>query len=181
MPILKVRQFALSDTQGKLNFSIPIDNLGRPQHELGSVAQTFSGQVHRYPVDCIIIDSEGLTDVGFIKIDVEQHEREVLRGALNTIEKSRPVILVEVYPLKYQRAISDEFFFVLQNNYCAWFFFAGRWHPLDTLSARASFGVGKLRKEEQIYGQQFGVLPERASSRQVGAIWTYFDEPEACR
>src|SRR5687768_6475036 len=74
MPILKVRQFALSDTQRELIFSIPIDNSGRPHHELGSVAQTFSGQVHRYAVECITIDSEALNEVGFIKIDVEQHE-----------------------------------------------------------------------------------------------------------
>ena len=50
MPTLKVRQFALSDTQGELIFSVPIDNSGRTHHELGSVAQTFSGQVHQYPV-----------------------------------------------------------------------------------------------------------------------------------
>jgi FkbM family methyltransferase len=42
------------------------------------------------------LDFLQLTDVRFIKIDVEGHESEVLRGAYNTILKSRPTILVEV-------------------------------------------------------------------------------------
>ena len=80
MPTVNVRQVALSDRPADLMFSVPIDSEGIPSHELGSVAQDFSGQVQKFPVQCITIDSEALSDVGFIKIDVEQHEREVLRG-----------------------------------------------------------------------------------------------------
>ena len=168
MPILKVRQFALSDTQGELIFSVPIDNLGRPHHELGSVAQTFSGQVHRYPVECITIDSEGLNDVGFIKIDVEQHEREVLRGALNTIKESRPVILVEVYPLKYQRSIPEEFSFVLQNNYCAWFFFAGRWHPLAIFRRELHSESANFGKKNKFMGNNLVFFPNEHPRAKLG-------------
>ena len=168
MPILKVRQFALSDTQGELIFSVPIDNSGRTHHELGSVAQTFSGQVHKYPVECITIDSEGLNDVGFIKIDVEQHEREVLRGALNTIEKAGRLFRRGLSAEVSARSTRGILFCSAEQLLClvslCWAMASAR-----HLSARASFRVCKLREEEQIYGQQFGVLPERASSRQVGA------------
>ena len=41
------------------------------------------------------MDSYGIQDVGFIKIDVEGHELMVLRGALNTIERNNPVICIE--------------------------------------------------------------------------------------
>lgn len=42
------------------------------------------------------LDHFGITGVGFIKIDVEGHEMEVLKGAAQTIEQSRPVVLTEV-------------------------------------------------------------------------------------
>ena len=42
------------------------------------------------------LDEFGFTGVDFIKIDVEGHEAEVIKGAATTIEKSRPVLLIEV-------------------------------------------------------------------------------------
>jgi FkbM family methyltransferase len=42
------------------------------------------------------LDDFNLAGVDFIKIDVEGHEIEVIKGAIRTIESSRPVILVEV-------------------------------------------------------------------------------------
>src|SRR5690606_11886840 len=50
------------------------------------------------PVRIAPLDSRGLDEVDFIKIDVEGHELAVLRGASKTIEENRPVILVEVKP-----------------------------------------------------------------------------------
>lgn len=131
MPDVAVRQVALSSAPGSLQLAIPLDASGRPSHELGSVAQTFSGECVIFTVECITIDSEGLNEVGLIKIDVEQHEREVLRGALQTISRCRPVIFVEVYPLKYEKPLAEEFAFVLDHGYCAWFSFRGKWHPLS--------------------------------------------------
>jgi len=48
------------------------------------------------PVKVRPLDSFSIRDVSFIKIDVEGHEIEVLRGAVETISASRPVVLVEV-------------------------------------------------------------------------------------
>jgi len=46
-------------------------------------------------VKCITIDSLGLQELGAMKIDVEWHEPCVLRGAVQTIERCRPVLLIE--------------------------------------------------------------------------------------
>ena len=46
-------------------------------------------------VQAITIDGLGLTRVRAIKIDVERHELSVLRGAMQTIERCRPKLLVE--------------------------------------------------------------------------------------
>jgi len=42
------------------------------------------------------LDSFKLEKIAFIKIDVEGHEIEVLQGAIETIKKCRPIILVEI-------------------------------------------------------------------------------------
>lgn len=42
------------------------------------------------------LDSFRFENVGFIKIDVEGHELEVMRGASETIQRDRPHLLVEV-------------------------------------------------------------------------------------
>jgi FkbM family methyltransferase len=42
------------------------------------------------------LDDFGIRDIGFMKIDVEGHEVEVLRGASTSIAQSRPVLLIEV-------------------------------------------------------------------------------------
>jgi len=168
MPGLHVRQLALSDMQGELSFSVPIDNSGQSHHARGSVAQTFAGPVHRYRVKCTSIDAERLDNVGFIKIDVEQHEREVLRGAANTIEKSRPVMLVEVYPLKYQRSIEQEFSFVLRKDYCAWFYFAGRWHPLETFRGELHADSANFGKKNKFMGNNLVFFPKEHQRAKVG-------------
>lgn len=41
------------------------------------------------------VDKYQITNVGFIKIDVEGHERSVLNGAINTLEKYNPWIYME--------------------------------------------------------------------------------------
>lgn len=49
-----------------------------------------------YEVELRTLDSYGFDDVTFIKIDVEGHEEAVLAGAGNTLERSKPVLLIEI-------------------------------------------------------------------------------------
>lgn len=51
-------------------------------------------------IDIRALDEFDIQNVSFIKIDVEGFEMEVLMGAKKTIEKWKPVIMVEVFELK---------------------------------------------------------------------------------
>jgi hypothetical protein len=42
------------------------------------------------------LDDFGFQECSFLKIDVEGHEVEVLQGAIETIARTRPRILIEV-------------------------------------------------------------------------------------
>jgi FkbM family methyltransferase len=48
------------------------------------------------------LDSFDFNDVDLIKIDVEGFEGEILEGALNTIQKNRPVLVIEQQKHEYQ-------------------------------------------------------------------------------
>ncbi len=48
-------------------------------------------------VEMVTLDSFNLDNVSFIKIDVEGHEIEVLKGARATLERNKPVMVIEVY------------------------------------------------------------------------------------
>jgi FkbM family methyltransferase len=45
-----------------------------------------------------IVKALQLEKVNFMKVDVEGHELEVLRGAYNTLSRHRPILLVELWP-----------------------------------------------------------------------------------
>lgn len=50
------------------------------------------------PVEAITIDAEGFSHVDLIKIDAEGMEPAVLRGARETIRRSKPDIIIEINP-----------------------------------------------------------------------------------
>lgn len=170
LPSVRVRQVALSDKAAELTFSIPVDRTGRANHELGSVAQTFAGEVRRFAVECTTIDLEALDDVGFIKIDVEQHEREVLRGGLGTIDRCRPVILVEIYPLKYPRPVPEEFAFLLQKDYRAWFCFGQRWLPLSAFQPAVHAAPERFGEPAGFMGNNLILFPKEHPRAAAGPV-----------
>jgi len=93
---------AVSSEPGIMN--IPVPDYFKPSSfgslELKPRADSeFIGQPIDYattvPVQKISIDALGLPRVDFIKIDIEGMELEALAGAVQTIERSRPIFLVE--------------------------------------------------------------------------------------
>jgi len=53
------------------------------------------------------LDDENLENIGFLKIDVEQNEERVLRGAMQLIKNQKPNILLEVTPKLYSKSLQE--------------------------------------------------------------------------
>jgi hypothetical protein len=87
-----------------MTFHVPISDQGEVLHLAGNLKRTHP-QFHRmktYEVEVRTLDEFDLTDVRFIKADVEGSEREVLDGARVTIARDRPIILLELLSGTYE-------------------------------------------------------------------------------
>ena len=116
-----------------------------------SVAETVS-------VECLALDALSLPPVGFIKVDVEGAEMDVIEGARELILRDRPALLVEIEerwtsldPIECVRTIEG-------LGYRGRFFFAGAWQPA------ASFVVETHQRAfrqgaSSDYGNNFLFLP----------------------
>ncbi len=58
-------------------------------------------------VNSLAIDDLNLDNVSLIKIDVEEHEPAVIAGAEETIQRCRPLILIEDWHREYARLLPD--------------------------------------------------------------------------
>ncbi len=79
-------RFALSSKPGIVEMDPIVERDGR-------VSVGEGGDV----VEARTIDSFGFSDVALMKIDVEGHEADVLRGAERTIDALHPVIIIEIW------------------------------------------------------------------------------------
>jgi FkbM family methyltransferase len=81
------------------------------------------------PVPLIRIDDLDAKDVRFIKIDVEGHELNVLRGAGETVDRERPRLLVEVE--ERIQPVEPLISLVTSWGYTGWVLSRGSWCSLD--------------------------------------------------
>ncbi len=96
-------------------------------------------------VVCFPLDALKLTEVDFIKLDVEGAEAEALEGAVNTIRTSSPTLLIELHSYQAQEKIEAE----LSTLGYAWEYkHFPPYHPRDPLYNRRLWLVA--RKETKI-------------------------------
>lgn len=65
------------------------------RYNYGGMSLNTRTELGSYPVPVKTLDSFNYNNVGFIKIDVEGWEEEVLRGALTTIATCKPIMYIE--------------------------------------------------------------------------------------
>ena len=126
-----VHDVALSDAAGEAVLHVPS---GGPGSEGRSTLGTpgFAGATDM-TVPLRTLDSVEIAEpIGFIKIDVEGHEAQVLRGALGTIATHRPVLLVEVEAHDDRPTNVDEVVALVEGlGYSTSFLRRRRWLPFD--------------------------------------------------
>ncbi|TWU28179.1 FkbM family methyltransferase [Bythopirellula polymerisocia] len=115
-----VSKAALSDESGIAEFAVPKsktffrNNAG--SLEVDQLAEA-SPDLVRFQVPTARLDDLGVSNVGFMKIDVEGHERKVLLGAQRVIERDHPVLLIEMMDSLTQGELRESVEFVERRGY----------------------------------------------------------------
>jgi FkbM family methyltransferase len=94
-PTVDLRHKAVSNSNGTLTFFVPTSG-GEEQPNIGSLKANEAYATREYKVEAVRLDDENLAGVGFIKVDVEGTELDVLEGARGIITRDRPVLMVEI-------------------------------------------------------------------------------------
>ena len=106
-PNVDVRSVALSDERAVMHLHVPVvdgvELVGWGSFDRGNLPG--STEFRTLEVETAPLDDFGFQNVSFIKIDVEGHEDRVLTGASGTLERDRPLLLVEVKE-KNRRAVA---------------------------------------------------------------------------
>jgi FkbM family methyltransferase len=125
--------FALSDHCGSAVMRVPtthgIRRYGRSSISAGN--RFCTDRHHReLAVQTRTLDSFGLPPVGFIKIDVEGHELAVLSGAVRTIDRDRPNVLIESERRHNPASPGAVFRFFARRGYSGFRLAFGRLHRI---------------------------------------------------
>ena len=126
---IKVHNLAISNHKGELTLHVPM-LYGSPSSGLASLEKRdLLSQDRLVSIDTI--DSFSFDDVSLIKIDVEGHELSVLRGSIETINRCKPVIIVEIEQRHNKLEIEDVFSEFLDLNYDGYFLIQNKLKSID--------------------------------------------------
>jgi FkbM family methyltransferase len=144
-PSVRFRPVAASDTSGSADLQVPV--FGR-RHVTAqsSIAHGFDGQrgvrVEKVTVPTVRLDDELLVDgktrrVDFIKIDVEGHEMNVLRGAGALLRRYLPPMLIEIEQRHLEHPVKDVFAEIEDIGYSLYFIDGTKVRPIGKFDVDA--------------------------------------------
>lgn len=120
---------ALSSKPGNAMLRIPLHEWDSRSHlDIGGEDDSLSRsqRVSLFRMDDIVQES-----VGFVKIDVEGHEREVLEGATRILASDKPVFLIEIEERHKAGSVQDIARFMQDRSYRGFFVDGDRVRPVE--------------------------------------------------
>ena len=128
---ISLYNFAVSDSNGEINLKIPSRNKSifktnyEEIYKLGAATIHSANEINVYnkiKVKKIKLDDIlGDKIISFIKIDVEGHEREVINGSKNIIQKNKPILLVEIEERHSKKPVIDTIKYISDLGYQSFF------------------------------------------------------------
>ena len=129
---LQLYNLALSDTEGSTKLNLPIRSKSLFKDNIEELFKLGSATIHTANIfenyKSITVQKKKLDNlnlrenIGFIKIDVEGHEQNVIDGGLQTIKKNMPVMLIEIEERHSKKPIIQTINNIKELGYDAYFF-----------------------------------------------------------
>lgn len=133
---IDVYNIALSDKIGMKYINIPIYKK-TPLFGLSSISNYVNYiykdefSIEKRNINVNSLDNLCINNVDFIKIDVEGHEYEVLKGAEKLIKRDKPIILIEIEQrFYYDLLIAEIFNWLISHEYEGFYIYNRRLLPL---------------------------------------------------
>jgi FkbM family methyltransferase len=146
---LKLYDIALSDKSGEVNLRIPnrtkslfkknVEEL----YKLGCATihnENVFNKYHQFNVKKNKLDNLIKSkNIGFIKIDVEGHELEVINGARKLIKENKPILLIEIETKHTKKNINETINTINQYGYKSYFYENNELKSTDLLNSSNKF------------------------------------------
>jgi len=162
---INVHGAALSSVSGTGKLNIPTVS-DTELHGLASLSSEFPSQ-NTIQVTLQQLDEYNFKNVSFIKIDVEGHELDVIKGAKHTININRPIMLVEVEQRHLSFPMSNVFGEIQAHGYTGAFLVQGNLYPLSSFSCDQYQRLSRERDggENRKYVNNFLFIPDEKVSK----------------
>lgn len=149
---IKVYPVALSSKPGFMELHIPV----RGQSLMTGLAsfREMDGEYKSLRVEVATLDQYGFKNIGFIKIDVEGHEAEVIKGGMGIIRSQRPVILIEMEQRYSSEPFQNIFETILQEGYRGGFLLNNEYHAIEEFSCEKH----QLAFANELDNEQYGKI-----------------------
>ena len=140
---------ALSNKEQLISLKVPIRNKSYDKQNYEEYFQMGKASIHTennmdkfetFDVESKQLDNfDFINRISFIKIDVEGHETEVIKGAEKTIKDNKPILLVEIEEQYTQRKVEDSLKYINSLGYNSFYLSNNRLNSTDTLKNFNSF------------------------------------------
>lgn len=121
---------AVSDREGEMDFYLPVKK-GRVLNQLATLRNISDRtECKKISVRTCTLDNLGFTNIGFIKIDVEGWERQIIQGGINTIRRDKPTMLIEIEERHTETELADSLSFIESLGYKAHCYHEHRIQPI---------------------------------------------------
>jgi FkbM family methyltransferase len=155
---VEVVEAAASSAPGTSTLWIPTSGLGSEGRSSLAISPPESSPIE---VQLVRLDDLDLgDDVRLLKVDVEGHEMEALRGATGLLQRCRPVVVVELEQRFHDEPLADLFAEVEALGFEGSFLDGGAWRPTsefdverwqtrweDEVAAASYFGAIRYRSK----------------------------------
>jgi FkbM family methyltransferase len=156
---ISVSPFALSNRNGTTTLRVPRRRRGGYSSQGASLSKVkVADDYMGVEISARRLDDLSITDIGFIKIDVEGFEQAVLDGARKIIANDRPTMLIEMEEAHTKRPIEKAIAAVEALGYHGLFLWRGVLRPIEFFDGERHHRAAVCRED---YVFNFIFLPKQ--------------------